>query len=119
MRKLILKTLLLYVFFASVTAMSVNAATYYVSSGGSASNTGTTETTPTTLASVYSKADNEKEVILLDDITYTNASSVYSGKVIIKGKTTAINLTLPSTVSLKGDLEFDNLNLNQLNFHIN
>lgn len=111
MRKLILKTLLLYVFFASVTAMSVNAATYYVSSGGSASNTGTTETTPTTLASVYSKADNEKEVILLDDITYTNASSVYSGKVIIKGKTTAINLTLPSTVSLKGDLEFDNLNL--------
>ena len=82
-----------------------NAQVYYVSSTGTASNSGATESAPTTFASLYSKTGSEKEIVVIDDMTYTNASSAYSGKVIIKGKTAGVNLTLPSTVSLKGDLE--------------
>ncbi len=111
MKKNFGKIIGLVAFFMLNAFTFADAATFYVSSSGTASNSGLTESLPTTLASVYAKADNDKEIIVLNDLTYTDATSAYSGKVTIKGKTASVNLTLPSTVSLKGDLEIDNVNL--------
>ncbi len=83
--------------------------TIYVSSTGSSTNIGETSSEPTTLAAAYKIIDAVKEIVLMDSIAYEDAPQNYAGGLTIKGYSGSEVLTLPSTVSLKGDLKLDNL----------
>ena len=94
-----------------VNAESVK--TIYVSTtNGNNQSTGETEATAVkTLATAYSKLNGNGNIVLLDNITYSEAPAAYTGNISIKGKTSEVQLTLPSTVSIKGNLEIDNVKL--------
>lgn len=111
-RNLLLITLLIAVVFTLCTSVFAGSVTtYYVSSSGNASNNGLAESTPTTLASAYTKSGTDKKIVLLDGVTMTLPSSAYSGTIEICGKSASTVLTLPATVTLNGAMTFDNVTL--------
>lgn len=85
--------------------------TVYVSSNGSDSNDGMTESTPfETLDKAYDNLFHAKQIVILDSAEY-NEPPEHSGNLTIKGKTSDVILNLPGEISLKGDLELDNLTI--------
>ena len=83
--------------------------TAYVSSAGSDSNSGLSVSEPfKTLEMAYSNIAIIDEIVLLDDTVYTEAPA-HSGIFTIRGNSSLVKLTLPSEVSLKGDLTIDNV----------
>ena len=88
--------------------------TFYIDgSKGSDKNDGTTEATAfKSISKAYSIKGISKKLILLSDATYADASSAYTENVVIEGKTGAEKLTLPTSMSLKGDLTISKVTLN-------
>ncbi len=86
------------------------AGTVYVSSSGSAENSGASDSEPTTLEKAYSLINSVDTIILMDDITYSEAPA-HSSALTIKGKTSGVVLTTPVNVSINGDTTFSNLTL--------
>lgn len=107
-----LKALLTTVILSLTLSATVLGATYYVSSSGSNSNSGITKSSPlASISEAYKKDSKDKTIIVLDGMTYSDAASKYSCNVTIKGDTNSVVLSLPSTVSLKGNLKIENVTL--------
>ena len=86
--------------------------TLYVSSSGSDSNDGWSETTPLrSLGLAQEKADIDTDIVLLDSVTFVNATQEYQKTAVIRGKTGTEVVTLPAEVNLKGNLKLENLKL--------
>lgn len=87
--------------------------TVYVSPAyGNDSNSGTNQSSALqSLEAAYRQIFHIGEIVLLDDTEYIEAPE-HEGELIIKGINSAVKLTIPAEVSLKGDLTFDNLVLN-------
>lgn len=89
--------------------------TLYISSNGSDLNSGESTDKPyATLAAASAKLDYAKEIVILDDIEYSQFTSDYLGDLTIRGLTgeETLSFSTVSTVNLKGNLKIDNLNLN-------
>ncbi len=101
------------------TAQAAEKKTVYVSSSGSADNSGESVGSPTTFATAYSDIDNIDTIIVIDDITYSEPPA-HNGMVTIKGNADGINLTLSNAVNLQGDLTISNVNIirEKDNYHI-
>lgn len=109
MKKILLFLPVLFIVFQVNSIASTN--TFYVSSSGNNSNSGTTSSSPLqSLSASYSKMGTDTEIVLLDATTLTLPGS-YNGNLTIKGNSSNIVLTLPSEVSLTGNLKLDNLSL--------
>lgn len=107
-----LKAFLTTVILSLTLSATVLGATYYVSSSGSNSNSGITKSSPlASISEAYKKDSKDKTIIVLDGMTYSDAASKYSCNVTIKGDTGSVVLSLPSTVSLKGNLKIENITL--------
>ena len=107
MKKIFISTLFFIILFSSSV---INAKTLYVSSSGNNSNSGNFSAPLQSLAGAYSKKDSDTEIILMNSSTLT-LPSAYSGNITIKGNSSDIVLTLPSEVSLTGNLKIDNISL--------
>ena len=83
--------------------------TIYVSSTGNALNGGEEINSPTTLEAAIKNIDLIKEIILLDDITFSGSD--LPGDITIKGTTSNVVLTLGEKVNLTDSLKLDNLKL--------
>lgn len=107
-----IKTLLSTFILSVILSATVLGATYYVSSSGSNSNTGVIASSPlASITEAYKKDSKDKTIILLDNVTYSDAASAYSCNVTIKGNSSGVTLSLPSTVNLKGNLKLENVTL--------
>ena len=96
--------------FTMVNAEENSDKILYVSSTGSNSNSGTSEASPIkSLAWAYGMLGKSTKIVLLDNTEYYESTDVYSGDILIEGKTNSVKLTLPSTVNLKGNLKIDNV----------
>lgn len=95
--------------FTMVNAEENSDKILYVSSNGSNSNSGTSEASPLkSIAWAYGMLGKSTKIVLLDNTEYYESTDVYSGDILIEGKTNSVKLTLPSTVNLKGNLKIDN-----------
>ena len=107
-----IKTLLSTFILSVILSATVLGATYYVSSSGSNSNTGVIASSPlASITEACKKDSKDKTIILLDNVTYSDAASAYSCNVTIKGNSSGVTLSLPSTVNLKGNLKLENVTL--------
>ena len=90
------------------------AITLYIDpTNGSDSNKGTSaDKAYKSFSKAYNYAGYDKKVILLGDASYSDATAVYADNITIEGKTGAETLTLPTSVSLKGNLTISKVNLN-------
>ncbi len=93
--------------------------TMYVSSSGSDTTGKGTEAAPfATLAPAYKKLHDGSTIVLLDNATFVNPPA-HNGALTIKGATSSVTLTLPSEISLAGNLKLDNLTLTTGTFYAN
>ncbi len=84
--------------------------TVYVSSNGSADNSGLKESEPTTFAKAYAQIGDIDTIMVMDDMTYEEPPA-HSGMLTIKGNTAGVDITLPTHMNLRGDLTVSNVNL--------
>ncbi len=110
MKKIIILTMLSAIIGAGIHISASASGTVYVSSSGSAENTGASAAEPTTLEKAYSLADSIDTIVLVDDITYSEAPA-HDGVITIKGNTSDVVLTTSANISVKGDIIFSNLTL--------
>ncbi len=78
----------------------------YVSDSGNDSAAGTAEAPLKTLKKAYESIADLKEVVVSGTVAYTDVPVSYAGNLTIKG-TAGATLTLPSGISIKGDLTLD------------
>jgi len=97
MKKILLFLPVLFIIFQVNSIASTN--TFYVSSSGNNSNSGTTSSSPLqSLSASYAKMGTDTEIVLLDATTLTLPGS-YNGNLTIKGNSSNIVLTLPSEIA--------------------
>lgn len=93
-------------------AASEYASIIYVSASGNDTNSGLTEDAPVaTLGAAYAKAEMPAKIVLLTNLTYSNPAKSYKGLLTIEGAAKDIELALPATVNLYGNLTIDNLKI--------
>ena len=91
--------------------------TLYVSASGSDTTGKGTEAAPfATLAPAYKKLHDGSTIVLLDNTTFVNPPA-HNGALTIKGASSSVTLTLPSEISLAGNLKLDNLTLTTGTFY--
>ncbi len=82
----------------------------YVSENGSDTNTGESADSPLkTLAKAYLEMIELKEIKIIGSVAYTDPGASYEGGLTISGADSTATLTVPSEISLKGDLTLSNL----------
>ena len=82
----------------------------YVSSGGSADNSGLKASEPTTFAKAYADIADIDTIMVMDDMTYEEPPA-HSGMLTIKGNTDGVDITLSNALNLRGDLTVSNVNI--------
>lgn len=114
MKKFILFLLMLGLCLTGTTGFAQN--TYnimekvYLSSSGNDANSGTSSQSPLkSFSAAYNKLKEGGEIVLLTDMVYSDTTADYDGNISVKGETSSVKLTLPQTVSIKGNLEIDNV----------
>ncbi len=95
--------------FSNSSSKSIEEIKVYVSAAGTGD--GTSVDAPTTLSQAYGKIEDSLKIIITEDITYEDAPEEYDGDLFISGLTGMEKLTLPETVSIKGNLTIGNLAL--------
>ncbi|MBQ7901893.1 MAG: hypothetical protein IJ365_08045, partial [Clostridia bacterium] len=86
---------------------------YVDPANGSDTNKGTSaDKAFKTLSKAYSFAGFDKNIVLLGDTTFADAGSAYTENITITGNTGSETLTLPTSISLKGNLTISKVNLN-------
>lgn len=109
MKKILLFLPVLFIIFQVNSIASTN--TFYVSSSGNNSNSGTTSSSPLqSLSASYAKMGTDTEIVLLDATTLTLPGS-YNGNLTIKGNSSNIVLTLPSEIAKWKEKQHENWNL--------
>lgn len=84
-------------------ASSEDISTVYVSASGSDQNSGASSDAPlATFAKAYEKGATN--IIIVGSAVYSEAPSEYEGTVTVTGLTADATLSLPGTVSIKGNL---------------
>ena len=81
----------------------------YVSENGTGD--GMSINSPTTLSEAYKMIGDVYNIVITDNVIYTDAPSAYSETLTITGLTGTEVLTLPETVSINGNLAIDNIKL--------
>lgn len=82
----------------------------YVSSNGDNTDGKTPQTAFTSLEEAYKNLFRIDEIVLMENTSYIEPPE-HDGMLTLKGNTPDIVLTIPDTVSILGDLTFDNLTL--------
>ncbi len=82
----------------------------YVSASGSDSAAGTENAPLKTMTKAYESINELKEIVIVGTVEYKDAPSNYEGVLTVSGAAGA-TLTLPSEVSLKGDLTLSGVSL--------
>ena len=93
---------------------SVTEVTLYIDPAkGSDYNDGKSEATAfKSFSKAYSFKGVNKKIILMGDATFADAGTAYTEDITIEGKTGAEKLTLPTGISLKGNLTISKVTLN-------
>ena len=95
--------------FTNATQKEIKERKIYVSENGTGD--GSSADAPTTLSAAYAQLDENPNIVIVSNVTYSDAPSAYTQNVTIKGATGSEVLTLPETVSINGNLTIDNLKL--------
>ncbi len=93
--------------FTNASQTEINEKKIYVSENGSGD--GSNESSPTTLSLAYEQLDENPNIVIVGNVTYSDAPSAYTQNVTISGATGTEVLTLPATVSINGNLSVNNL----------
>jgi len=96
-----------YDILSNASIMNIDEAKIYVSAAGTGD--GTSASNPTTFAGAYEKIDEILEIVITEDVEYQEAPATYYGDLRISGLKGTEKLSLPETVSIKGNLEIDKL----------
>lgn len=95
--------------FTNATQKEIKERKIYVSENGTGD--GSSADAPTTLSAAYAQLDENPNIVIVSNVTYSDAPSAYSETLTITGLTGTEVLTLPATVSIKGNLAIDNIKL--------
>lgn len=101
-----------YDIFSNASTKEIDEAKIYVSAAGTGD--GTSVSTPTNFAGAYEMIDEILEIVITEDVEYQEAPATYYGDLRISGLKGTEKLSLPETVSIKGNLEIDKLVLKNI-----
>ena len=93
--------------FTNASQKEIKERKIYVSENGTGD--GMSADAPTTLSAAYEQLDANPNIVIVGNVTYSDAPSAYTQDVTITGATGTEILTLPATVSINGNLSIDNL----------